>query len=208
MMAPELCPAQLVFGEKYADKVVGIREGGETYFEQFEGGNFTARFKFAIPAGFVPDAETPVEITIGDWSYRGFFGDDPKYRAGAFKANIPLYGGKLSLTVSSSAISGSVVAKTGARGLFDNYEDSPAARNLAGQNRVISSADSLRLNFSIDLSQRAWIGTSSVSLSGAAATKMAKRGPRDFPEEFELSRVKVGGSASVVLTPPPPDAEP
>ncbi len=192
---------QISFRENYADKVIGVRDFGETYYEQLETGKFTIRFRFQMPGPVVWEATTPLEIVVGDWTYRGFLGDDPRFQAGATKVNIPLEGGKLRLALGKEgAVTGAVRAKTGYNARFDIYENSPAAGFLAGEIISFVATDGVELAFSLSIGEEAWQATATPLLTGVATVKTVTRGPREFAEVFDLASVAISAAGMVTVS--------
>jgi len=199
LITMSLARANVSFSESFADRLVSYSEEGETFRETISGGTFTARGKVPLTpqdANIVLGASTPVTATIGDWTFEGTLGGDPKFVAGKSKsASFKLPGGgTLRLAWGAAALTWSVTAKTGSNLAGDSFETSPVAEGLyAEESALITAADEVTVDVNLTLDT----ATASASIPQTGAVKYIVKtvGSGDLAEEHGLCSVKVKGSA-------------
>jgi hypothetical protein len=207
---------QLSFRENYADKIVSQRDFGDIYYDQIATGKFTARFKFQLPGPLELRPDTNLDITIGGWSWGMELSELPRFVTGATKIKISLLSadgkksGQLSLAISRGFLTGAVTAKTGSTARYDVFEASPAAANFTGTSGVIAGNESLDFSFTIEDSDSTLLTAMAEPLpllTGVASIKTVTKGPRDYQDEFELSRIKVSAAGPIVVVGPEEEEE-
>jgi hypothetical protein len=188
------------FSESYADKLISYKDEGETYYEQVSSGRFTTRGKATLEEPLDPsylDEETPFSIQIGDWSYEGFLGDDPKFTSRKKSASIKLdTGAILKIAFTTKSITWSVSGKTG----YDfngEYETSPLASSYAGSDESYSIKKSDGETISCSASLGDGFVSGELPLSGRVKSTIKRIGSGDFEEEYPLSSVSLSASGKL-----------
>ena len=140
---------------------------------------------------------TELDVSVGDWSGGGLFGDDPKYKNGGTKATINLIDtsscsdkdvthGTIKFSGSSKGIAIAVSTKTGSTAC-DDYEDSAIADEDAGETGAVTNIVTVSVDIFNDADE---LSTNiDVTVIGVASVKsVVKNGETD-----DLNSVKVGG---------------
>lgn len=214
--SPALC-APALFKESWVDKAKCQNlGGGDIQCEEISDG------KSAVSATIMPsepgasgtldssqlDPTTRFDITIGNFSYSGTLGEDPKYAAGKDKVTLPLTGevcdadgnckenvehGHILLSMTKKGLKVSISTLTGADALGNAYETPIVANEFDGQPTGSVTAT---LPASLDLGEFSYstdaVG-SVVAVTGKVKTKnvITKDG-----SDFTRSQVDIEGTVA------------
>jgi hypothetical protein len=210
-------PTVLTFSETYADKVACTGDSSDGYdCEPYAVGKFTVKavittndFGAAVdPSQFTGD--TAFDITLGEYSYSGSLGGDPKYVAGVSKkATFQLSGDlcsasdinngndcpqkvyeTITLSWTTKAVTVSISAETGADANGNDFESFIDADTFDGNGTGPVTGT---ISFEMDLGSLS-VSSSIVPVAGTVATKDVtdKSGDDDT-----LSNVKLRGTLPV-----------
>jgi hypothetical protein len=188
--------------ETQTDKLVGSCNDG---FDVFTTGTFGITAKVFSDTNLTANAfdpETTVNISVGDWSFSGILGDDPKYVAGAKRTTFLLTHekcpdegdcktkthGKVSLKFTAKGLLVNISAKTGYTATED-FESSGINANVHASDNT-NFTDIISASISIgDLST-----STGVAVIGTAKTKTVTQCNGDV--EDNLNNVKLIGAAA------------
>jgi hypothetical protein len=206
--------ASATFNETYSERLVAIRMDGEVFREVLPGGSFTLRSRVSLTESdfsSAPSRETAVKITVGGWSFEGVLSDDPRYVPGKSRsARLPIVVdgircGDVSIAVSRGVMTFSVKAKTGVSAKGQEFKDSPfASAQTSGESRKITLGEGLAVSCSISFFDINAAAT--IPVAGTERYSVRRVGRGDDAEEYELSAVRLRGSASMERVVPEPES--
>ena len=214
--SPALCAPPL-FKESWVDKAKCQNlGGGDIQCEEISDGKLTVSATVrpsdlgasgtVDPSQF--DPTTPFDISIGNFSYSGTLGGDPKYTAGKNKATLLLTGevcdaggvckenvkhGHILLSMTKKGLKVSISTLTGADALGNSYETPIDANNFDGQS---SGPVTDALSASLDLGDFSY----STDAAGSMVTVVGKVKTKDVVTkdgtDFTLSTVNIVGTVA------------
>jgi hypothetical protein len=214
--SPALC-APALFKENWVDKAKCQKSrGGDVQCEEISSGKLTIKSTVTPedpgatgtpdPSQF--DPTTPFDITIGNFSYAGTLGGDPKYVAGRNHATLLLTGevcdangqckenvkhGYVLLSMTKKGLKVSISTLTGADALGNSYETPIVANNFDGQTTgPVTDALSARIDLG-DFSYSTDDAGCVVAVAGKVKTKavVARDG-----SDVNLSQVYIEGTVA------------
>jgi hypothetical protein len=198
--------ASVSYSESYQEKVATVKFDGEISREVLPGGSFTVRSIVPLnpeDSDIILTRDSILKITIGNWSYEGVLGDDPKFVSGKSRsAKIRLLAGEktvaglVSIAVSLRAVTLSVSAKTGMNIKGEDFQASPAAESLAAEEtRKITLADDIKISLSCELAEGS--ASAELPLTGTTRFSVKKFGKGENAEFYNLRSVKVSGKGQI-----------
>lgn len=208
----------VTFSESQKDTAKCVSDQGDVSCDSFTAGKFTVKavlLKGADLSGLAAllDPSTDIAINVGNWSFSGVLGDDPKYVAGASKAKFNLTHQKCdnndvckdvshgTISVAGSATKGitvSISVKTGTTfGDTEEFETSAIAGQHADDTGDVpgTSADIADvITVSLDIGDGTITDSVDINISGSVSTKGVTT--KDA-SEFDLNSVKVKSTGIV-----------
>ena len=193
--------ASVALVETYGDRIVTIREANMVTVKTVASGTFTARGKVdMIEQDFsvVLASNTRVALAIGQWSYEGVLGNDPKFVPNKSKSvtlNLPR-GGTIRIAFTPKAVTWSVTAKTGETQSGGELETPAIAQQLyMDENTTITAADNRYADCSLTHGENTVSGLMAIAGTGRFGYKKARLGPTI--QEYPVRTVRMTGKGTL-----------